>query len=327
MRFILSTLPGFTNLVLDELKIKNIQFQLLDKVGQDIYIECNNVRNLRKLQLVTRIEYELTRVEYVSNLKELRKRVRNSLKEFKDLVIESSLVNVKFFDIRKKLQKLIIREIERVFKTKMCRCRGDIEFSIRFCSSEIIFSINISTFQPLYRRWYTKFKSKASINPIIAAAMSLIAGKYDKILDPFVGSYTIPIEYYYMWKPEKITCIDINSKLLYAGLSNLYTSGVEHVINIICSDFFKIELRDKYPCIVTDPPRGLRLKTTLKFYDKMFSKFKNILDSNSVVVLPVFQKHFTKINQLIKTHGFEIERSVNTIQGGLKTIILKLRAS
>ena len=290
-----------------------------------LILEFNNdyTSALRKLQLATFIEKILLEVPYTRDIKQLRRELRQSLRDLRD-IIGGLLVSVKFTEISQRVRRVILREIERVLKCKLTRAIGDVQLSVRFFEKKIIIGLNIGTTQPLYRRWYTRYKSPASLNPVIAAALCLIAGKHDIVLDPFAGSLTIPIEYYRMWRPHKILCIDINREVLTRAKSNIaQIEGVEPRVDIICGDYFKINIKLNVPCIVTDPPRGLRLSASRKFYEKMADKFKVDLQDEGVAVFPVF-KHAKKfIDNLFRGRGFDIQYPACTIQGGLKVFIAK----
>ncbi len=327
MIFAIETLTGFTNLVLRELELKGIRvYRVLYRDDTTIIVELSEdvTSKLRKIQLATSLEKILLEVDYTRDIKKLRRELRLKLRDIQELISSNMLVSVKFTEISQRVRKIILREIERVFKCKLTRAIGDVQLSIRFLSKKILIGLNIGTAQPLYRRWYTRFKSRASLNPVIAAALCLAAGRHDVIMDPFAGSLTIPIEYYRMWKPRNIICIDIDYSVLAKSKINLDQIESLHTkLELLCGDYFNVNLRLDVPCIVTDPPRGLRLAVSEVFYRKMVDKFAKDLNKNGVVVLPVFRSAKKVIERIFSEKGFSVEYSASTVQGGLRTYIMK----
>ncbi len=264
-------------------------------------------------------------VPYTRNIKTLRRHLREALRELRDLVREESLVSVSFSEISQRIRRVILRETERVLKCRLTRAIGDLQLSARFFRRRILIGVNIGTVQPLYRRWYTRFKSRASLNPVIAAAMCLVAGRHDFVMDPFAGSLTIPLEYYRMWKPRTIICADHSCQTLSKAMLNVLSIGYSAYskIEVLCGDYLKLSLRRSVSCIVTDPPRGLRLRVPKTFYKKIATKFAYDLDEHGVLVLPVFRSSRKMIEHALTSSGFKVSFPVVTVQGGEKVFIVR----
>ncbi len=329
MLAVLETMPGLSRLVQEELKIKDIPHNIIYRDDTCLYVEVSSdvAHALRRLQTVNYVETQLLEVEYTRNIKTLRHELRRRFREVRDLIKEGSLVTFRFYEISRRLQRIVMREAERVLKCKLVKARGDYTLSVRFLFRKIRVFLDIGTFQPLYRRWYTRYKSRASIHPVIAAALCLLAGPGDEVIDPFAGSFTIPIEYCRMWSPRKFTCIDISYEFLNKGRANLAAAGrhIQERIEIMCGDFFRISIRDRYERVVTDPPRGLRLELTEDFYDRMFSRFREIGTDDVVIAMPVFKRTYGALLKTCERHGFKLVHSVETVQGGYRTLLVKLR--
>ncbi len=327
MLAVLETLPGLSRLVQEELNIKNVEHRVVYREDSCLYIDVNphDISKLRSLQTVNYVEIELFDVDYVRDTKTLRKLLREKFREVKELIKENSLVTFRFYEVSKRIQKIILREAERVFKCRLVKARGDYVLSARFLFRKIRIFLDIGTFQPLYRRWYTRYKSRASLNPILAASLCVLAGSHKIVIDPFAGSYTIPIEYCRMWRPEKFTCLDISFQYLSKGLHNLQSvnSGVYSRIEILCCDFFLFTPREKYECIVTDPPRGIRLEVSREFYNRMFRKFAEICTDECIIVMPMFGRYIKFIEECARDNGFDVVDKVCTVQGGYRTFLVK----
>ena len=329
MLAVLETMPGLSRLVQEELKIRNISHSIVYREDHCLYIDVtpDTAPLLRKLQTVNYVEVQLFEVDYTRDVKTLRQELRKKFREIRDFIREGSLVTFRFYEISRRLQRVILREAERVLKCKLVKARGDYVLSARFLFRRIRIFLDIGTFQPLYRRWYTRYKSRASLHPVLAAALCLLAGPGDFVIDPFAGSYTIPIEYCRMWNPRKFTCIDISYEFLSKGKANLGAAG-EHIqerVDVLCGDFFRISVRDRYDRIVTDPPRGLRLELTEDFYSRMFSKFREICTDDVVIAMPVFKRTYNAFLRTCEKHGFKLVDSIETVQGGYRTLLVKLK--
>jgi len=283
----------------------------------------HNVQKLRRLQTITRLERMLIEIPYSRSMKEFRINCRKALIELDGIVTKESIVSARGQGVKRKRLLVILREIQRLFKCKLSRSLGDVDLSIRFLSNRYIVSLNVGTFQPLYRRWYTYYKSRASIHPIIAAAMSIIAGRSREMLDPFCGSLTIPIEYLRMWPCTYATCIDIDRVTVLNSIRNALLSEIYDRMLIILSDFFNIKLRKNYDLIVTDPPRGLRLRSSIAFYEKFFRRSIEFLSSNGKIVTIVFEKDLRRILRGLP-QNFQVEMPLRTVQGGYRVCILSI---
>ncbi len=325
MLVILETLPNLDKIVLKELAIRNVPVNVKYSDQTSLIIEVSEeyVKLLRKLQTVTRLERCITWIPYVNDIKEFRKVVRKTLREYSDYFEHGSIVNVVSRDVRDKILKILIREIERVFKCRLTRSRGDYEIYVRFFNRGFLICINIGSIQPLYRRWYTVYKSRASLNPILAATMSIIAGRYDVVLDPFAGSLTIPIEYVRFWKNTHVKCVDIEYEVLKKSILNLKVLDILDKVDILCGDYFKIRFRD-IECIITDPPRGLRLRSSIELYLKFLQKASWEIVDYGCIVFITFSKIFKNIGRELQKLNLEVVDRVDTVQGGYKVSIVKL---
>ncbi len=300
--------------------------EYIDNNSLIIEIQNNSeyIRKLRRLQTVIRVLKCLTWIPYDKDIKIFRRNVREYLKDIEDVIPKyCATVNIVSREVRERIFKIMCREVERVFKCRLTRSKADYEFCIRFYNRGILFCLNISSFQPLYRRWYTKCKSRASLNPIIAAAMCIIAGKWQQIVDPFSGSYTIPIEYIRMWGRSHVLCVDIAFNVLEKSISNIVTADVYQYVDVICSDYFKVKL-ENVECIITDPPRGIRLRSSITLYRRFLEKARHEIYEDGCIVFITFSKVFKKIKNMVESLGLRVENKIETVQGGYRVNIVKL---
>ncbi len=283
----------------------------------------NKLSTIRKLQTINHIEKILIEIPYERSIKEFRKECRKYLRDLKDYITERTVISARVRGVKKKRLLIILREIQRIFKCSLSRSIGDLDLVVRFINDKYVISLNIGTFQPLYRRWYTYYKSRASLHPAIAAAMSIIAGESYKILDPFCGSLTIPIEYLRMWKKSYATCIDIDKITITNSIRNAVLSRTYDRMFIIIGDFFKINIREQYDRVITDPPRGLRLESSMKLYEKFIKKSLDIISSNGKIVTIIFRTHLKKLTDIIPKN-LNVTIPLETVQGGYKVCILTI---
>ncbi len=327
MGFILETLPGFYKVVSMELKLKGIDQNVEQIDNSSLLLQTTNDSNLvlklKKLQTVNQIEKIITEIPYEKSIKEFRKTCRERLKDLEGIVNDKCIVSAIARDVKRKRLLIILRELQRLFKCRTTRSKADVELVVRFLRDRYVITLNVGTFQPLYRRWYTCYKSRASLHPLIAAAMSIIAGRGSKVLDPFCGSLTIPIEYLRMWNRSYVTCIDINKNTVLNSIRNAILSGTYDRMSIIVGDFFRTNLREIYDIIITDPPRGLRLSSGMEIYEKLVEKSINLLSNNGRIILVVFEKQLKSILRRIPSN-LSINIPLKTIQGGYRVCILSI---
>lgn len=204
-------------------------------------------------------------------------------------------------DIQSIMKKAIVNRMSEKYRVSWFSEDGD-EFPIRvsLLKDEVTVAIDTSG-ESLHKRGYRKMTVKAPISETLAAALiSLTPWKKDRrLLDPFCGSGTIPIEAALMglniapginrhftaesWqqlvgadafkeaKKEAYSLIDTDTKLsiqgydidpdaLDAARANAELAGVDDQIHFQARDVRDISSHNKYGFIITNPPYGERLE-------------------------------------------------------------------
>jgi len=196
-----------------------------------------------------------------------------------------------------------------------------------------------SSGEALHKRGYRAISNKAPLRETLAAAMIMLSDwRYDRpLLDPFCGSGTIPIEACLIglniapgldrefeaekwpifpkkiwWDARKeahemikrglklnITGSDIDNQAVKLAADNAYKAGVDEYITFKTMPMEAIKPKDKYGCIICNPPYGERMgeqKEIEALYKKMGQVFRR-LDTWSYYIItayPDFERLFGK---------------------------------
>ncbi len=212
---------------------------------------------------------------------------------------------------------------------------------INLKKDEVIVSVDSTGEKGLHVRGYRKKYSKAPLRETIAASLLILARyKGEKLIDPFCGSGTIPIEAAMMEKniapglkrsfvsedwidlgniyeklrgkarneirgtDPSVLCSDIDGEILEVAKENAKRAGVK--IKILRRDFRDIECEETGK-IVTNPPYGERIKGVWKDFRKIFRN------------CPHWEKHFiSPIKSIYKIVGRTPDKSIPFFNSGLK---------
>ncbi len=118
--------------------------------------------------------------------------------------------------------------------------------------------VQVTGFCPLHRRRYRVYVHPSMLNPIVAAAMCLLAGvrDADALLDPMCGSGTIPIEAKLI-NPDLEACgADVSRRHVLGAAANARAAGVE--VHLAVGDVRRLGMRGPFDAIVCNPPYGIR---------------------------------------------------------------------
>lgn len=116
------------------------------------------------------------------------------------------------------------------------------------------------------------------------------------LLDPFCWSWTILLEANYVYSNLNIIWTDIQKETLAKTYENLKNYNLEKKIKLARVDATKLTNffeKNQIDYIVTNPPYGIRLGRNLQyfdFYQKFLEESREILKSNSEIVLIVLKK-------------------------------------
>ena len=249
--------------------------------------------------------------------------VRLSLrKSFKQLIDKKSkyTVKVKVYGdcFSEKFLKIVaIREIIRIRDRTAISKKGSVLRIILDCKEKFLLIAEQINREPLHIRKYYTAKHPSPLNPIIAASISFITGeKYEMVYDPFCGSGTIPIEFKYVRKIEAMGS-DINYHFIKSATTNALNASIS--VDFFVADIRKTPVVGSIDFIVTDPPRGEKLKaSSIWKYLKPVFELGSRVDADVCLITP-----YSGIANLIaEKRGYELFRKIQTFQGGNKVYIL-----
>ncbi len=139
---------------------------------------------------------------------------------------------------------------------------------------------------------YQDKNAKGQLREELCVMMNLLADlkRTDKVLDPFAGSGAITEATYKYFKVQSIASFDLRN-------------GVQE-------DFFKLDERQKFEKIITDPPWGeeQKLGNIGVFYTRLFGKAAKLLSGNgSLVLLTSFEvMHFPAEFEKVKEYNLSV---------------------
>jgi tRNA (guanine6-N2)-methyltransferase len=187
----------------------------------------------------------------------------------------------------------------------------DVVIAADLIYDELFVSID-TTGQSLHIREWRRYNHPGALKPSLSYALVLMSGwRADRLLDPFTGGATIPIEAALRWmnKPvhenknyqyrklslydpaeEKkemedhpdpisepvvagsIKGIEISPKHIRGALKNVREAGAERVVSLELADSTRWVPNQKYPYLVTNPPYGIR-SGRKKYVVRLYERF------------------------------------------------------
>ncbi len=325
LKFLLITLPGLEKAIEIELSRFGFNGEVISRaraVG-----ELNEPEKLRTIESYAEILAEDTvRDESRRGIRLLIRRilienpeVRDAIENARTVTIKGSVYcRLKCLDYRM-LELIAAREITRVFRGISVKPKmGDLVLRVEILNNKLIIAKELKS--RLHERGYTRFKHPAMINPLAASSMSLLANisSRDVILDPFCGAGTIPIE-------ANLTCgceahgSDLNREYIKGAVINSKEANVRSGTCFFISSIKDLSVRNAYNALITDPPRGIRLKVdSLKAIYRYLIEAagKALLDKGKLIVSTLNRNAKLLIRIAEMTGKFNLTSKVDYVQGG-----------
>lgn len=195
-------------------------------------------------------------------------------------------------------------------------------------TNEIWFSIRREGFafcgELISKREFTeKNLNKGELRPEIAYLICCFAKikADDKILEPFCGYGSIPVQLAKKFKFQKLFISDIEAeKAALTGSRKQISAASEGLIDCRQADAFSLNhIEDKsISLVITDPPWGYyeEIGDIKEFYQKMFLSFNRILsDSGRMVILSARKD---ELEAAVSESDFKIKNSLHTLVNGKK---------
>ena len=181
--------------------------------------------------------------------------------------------------------------------------------------------------RPLHRRSYKQFAETGTLHPPLAFAMGMLAGleEYSKILDPFCGMGTIPIEIKTRYPNTHVTGVDIDADRIDKSRLNADTANVS-------IDWRQADAGDlpgelgQFDRVISNPPWGNTVKAQGELENALPSHFfhnlHTLTTSDARIVLLINDADLLDSQQLVEC-GFTIRSAVKvSVFGQQPTLML-----
>ncbi len=176
--------------------------------------------------------------------------------------------------------------------------------------------------RPKWRKRYVP----AGINPSLAYIMGRIAeiGAQDTVWDPFCGAGVLPITALAEFGARFAICSDISGKAVDKAQANFHAAKISNNRYMLFrSGIGRVRLNvNSIDKILTNLPFGIRVgdhDKNIRTYTKLFDKARKVLGPDGVVVALTQEKRL--LREVTKTHGFQVVKTVQVEQGGLRPAI------
>ncbi len=161
----------------------------------------------------------------------------------------------------------------------------DTEIRVDIRHDHCIVGLQLSR-ERLSKRSWRRYHPRASVRANIAYALLRFAGRSEgRLLDPFCGSGTIPIEAAHTFPDLQISASDYSMEAISGARRNVRAAEVEQRVPLALHDMH--DLIDLHPessfdLIVTNPPYGIRVGQGMNF----FAFYRGFLQSAAHLLRP-----------------------------------------
>ena len=318
MQFISYTYPGLESVLKKELEKRKIQInQIWSWFVEFSWDETTLIKTNLWLRTANKV-YILLAKWNVNNFDDIFNLVYNIdwqyyLSDKFSFNLKVKIKKSKIFSARSVqsvAQKAIIKKL--VWEGSYDFSKEKIEIRIDIFSDTMKVMLDTS-WDPLYKRWYKLWNSKASLKETLAAGLCLLLDcKWETFFDPFCGSGTILIEKALIdlniapgsfrkfifekfdWidktivekerrrastriknKSLKFFWFDIDDDMVEIAKQNIKNAWLEKFIFVEKEDYLNVNISGPF---ITNPPYGKRIKSNLidKIYEKLFSDLKKV---------------------------------------------------
>jgi len=165
---------------------------------------------------------------------------------------------------------------------------------------------------PLHLRSYYVYRHPQALNPLIAAAIPLIAPA-SSVYDPCCGSGTIPIEYALARPQAEVACSDVVREHVRGALTNAGRAGV--TLDAFVADLFHSPLAGWVELVAANPARG---------FGEAYAHIRAVvrLAAERASRLCLVTPYKMVAQREAEEAGFRLAKWVPTYQGGRRVSLL-----
>ncbi|MGN1235284.1 MAG: methyltransferase [Christensenellaceae bacterium] len=168
---------------------------------------------------------------------------------------------------------------------------------------------------------YRKEDLPASISPTTAAILARIALGYQKhparMLDPFCGTSTLPIELHFLAPNASLTGVDISENAIEKSRINSEAASVP--IQLVHSDILRYRAEKPFDLVVSNLPFGARVGTHAsneRLYREFVSQLPALLSDRGIACL--YTTEIRLLSSLLKESGaLRLIKTIKMESGGL----------
>jgi putative N6-adenine-specific DNA methylase len=322
-------------------ELKDLNFKIKDVKNGMVYFlaEEEKINDLKKIRTAERI-YMIMKEFKFKKLDDFFDNVYsvdwNEFFDIKDkVVIDKVILNSKYHKSAKTFQSLTQKSVYKKMMDEykidfMMESKNTYRIRVFIFGIKAVVALDLSG-EPLHKRKYRKFISKAPLKEHIASAMILYSGwdKESPLIDPFCGSGTIPLEAgliaadipagfmreydfetmkkfskkEYLYKKNEnpeILGSDKEDDMIETSEKNYEEIGLDLNVSFYKSSMEKVKNSfDKKGKIITNPPYGVRLEDNqqaIKLVNQMRYLKKEFEGWGLTVItsLKDFEKYFDK---------------------------------
>jgi len=209
------------------------------------------------------------------------------------------------------------------FKPTVNLARPDVLVELDIVEDEVVVSLRI-TRRSLRDRPYRVYQHPASLNPIIAFAMNVLAEVRGRrfVCDIMCGSGTIAIEGASLGGVHYV-CMDLERAYVLGAARNAKEAGVDDSIDFVVGDA-RIPPLVKCDSVVFNPPYGIRMRRgdIERLYEEVFARLCEMVQRRVVLITP----RRSIVRKLAKG-CFKVVAEKRVYQGGLYASIFVLNKS
>ncbi len=316
----LTTVPGLEKLVAEELKSLGVEASYRVLSGR-VYAPVREKRlNVaRKLRLV-----ENVRVLFgeSGSLEELMREIipvyREYISGLRLFAVHAERVSKDLDLTSLDIARIAGKTIEEETGLAVSLDCPDIVFYVEYERGRYRGGLDLTSYRGLRDRPYRVFVHRSALNPVIAAAMCMLAEDAETIYDPFSGSGTIPLECAACGK--EAVGSDISVSFVRGAVLNSRLARLHGETCFLVADVLSSPVAGRVDAIVTNPPFGIRERAIgglERVYEGLFQLAARV-SAERIVVLTPRSKVVRKVSE--KT-SYRVSREIPIIEGGLRSAI------
>ncbi len=175
--------------------------------------------------------------------------------------------------------------------------------------------------EPVSRRRLRKYNPRGAVKANVAYAMIRFAGvSSGRMLDPFCGSATIPLEAAQVHPDLDIAASDYSARAVAGARQNVEAIDLQQRIDVCCRNFIDLDQHHgegSFDAIITNPPFGVHIGRGMdfqSFYSRFLEVAAYLLKPGGRLVFLAWKRGV--IDRANRLHGHFLRRHVRVVETG-----------